>query len=499
MSDGTPILRRLLGESAVYGLGGVANRAFAILLVPIYARALGTEDYGIVALLTTTLTVTSLVATLALPQAFFRAYLKEARDAAEREDVLRTMVGLRLVTSVLAAGILLALSVPLAAIAIGDAGAWPLTAVLAAIVGLDTLAHVPLSLLRAERRPRPYAALTFGRAVLGSLLAVGFVVIGDLGPMGVVLGSAVSAMVLLVVGFGLLFGERRIGVGLDARRARSMLAFGLPLVPASLAGWVLNLSDRYFVNAFDGPAAVGVYAAGSTVGLAINALAVAPFTLAWGAAYWEIARRDDARAVIGRVLTGFAGLASFGALALSALATDAFRVLLTPEFDAGRYVTPFAAFASVGYGLFTILTTGINLEGRTRQVPLIVGLAAVANVVLNLALIPLIGPMGAALSTLLSYALLAAVGGAASQRIYAVPWDLGRVGILLGLAMALAAAALLGPDHVGWRLACIAAYPAVVLGLGIMSRRTAVELLRLLRRGRAPTRPPPDPPASAPG
>jgi O-antigen/teichoic acid export membrane protein len=292
----------------------------------------------------------------------------------------------------------------------------------------------------------------------------------------------VSALVTVVVGYFLLFAERRIGLALDPTRAASMLAFGLPLVPASLAGWVLNLSDRYLVNAFDGRGAVGVYAAGSTVGMAINALAVAPFTLAWGAAYWEIARGQDARPVIARVLTGFTGLACFGALALSALATDAFRILLTPEFEAGRFVTPFSAFASVGYGLFTIVTTGINLEGETRRVPIIIGLAALANLALNLALIPFLGPMGAAISTLLSYALLAIVGGISSQRVYAVAWDVARVAMLIGLAMALAAAALLGPDHVAWRLACIAAYPAVVLGLGIMPRRATVELLRLARR-----------------
>ena len=102
----------------------------------------------------------------------------------------------------------------------------------------------------------------------------------------------------------MLAREGRLGIGLDRRLARHMLAFSLPLVPASVASWTLNLSDRYLIAAFHGPAAVGTYSAGYTVGLAINALAISPFTLAWGAAYWEIAKQDDARAVISRVLTG---------------------------------------------------------------------------------------------------------------------------------------------------------------------------------------------------
>ena len=54
---------------------------------------------------------------------------------------------------------------------------------------------------------------------------------------------------------------------------------------------------------------------------------------------------------------------------------------------------------------------------------------------------------------------------------------------LIALAMTLAAAALLGPDHVAWRLATLAAYPVLVLGLGILPRGTAGQLMRVLSRG----------------
>ena len=479
---GTPILRRLLGESAVYGLGGVANQALAIILVPIYARQLGSEGYGTVALLTTTLSTATLIATLAMPQAFFREYLREAVDDGQRRAVLRTTLGLRLIASLSALALMLLLAWPLAELILGGADSWPLMALLGVVVLFDTPNLVPLSFLRAERRPRPYAVLSFSRAVLGSVLIIGFVVGAGLGPLGVVLGSALSALAAAVAGMALLARDGRLGISLDRALVRRMLAFGLPLVPAALAGWALNLSDRYLVNAFDGRAAVGVYSAGYTVGLAINALAIAPFSLAWGAAYWEISRRVDAPAVISRVLTGFTALASFAALGLSALATDAFRILLTPEFEPGRFVTPFSAFAFVGYGMFTILTTGINLAGQTRRLPFIMGSAAIANVGLNLALIPALGYIGAAISTILGYGLLAVIGGLASHRVYPVRWEVGRVALIVGLAMALAAAALLGPDHVVWRLACIIAFPAAVVGLRIVPPHYAAELIGLVRR-----------------
>lgn len=490
MSDGVPqpagpprgLLRRLAGESAVYGIGGVANQALAIILVPVYARALGVADYGTVALLTTTLSLATLVVTLALPQAFFRSYLKESETDRDRAAVLRTTTGLRILASLLGMLLVIAAAPAVAVLAFGGIEHWPLVALIGPITFFDTLNLVPLSLLRAERRPRAYATISFSRAVLGSVLIVLLVVGFDLGVLGVLLGSLASAALTATAGFALLARQGRLRLGLDPALARHMLTFSLPLVPASVAGWTLNLSDRYVIGAFVSREAVGLYSAGYTVGLAINALAIAPFTLAWGAAYWEISRQEGARVVIGRVLTGFVAVASLAALGLAAFSTDAIRVLLTPEFADARFVTGFSAFAYVLYGSFTILTTGLNLESQTRRVPLVMAAAAIANLALNLALVPVVGYLGAAVSTLLSYGLLALLGGIVSQRVYAVPWDVPRVLLLLAIAMGLAVAAVLGPDHVGWRLACVVAYPAIVVGLRIVPAPLLEPVRRLIGR-----------------
>lgn len=488
-ADGAPrerprFLRRMLGESAIYGLGGVANQAMAIVLVPVYARELGASNYGVVAIINTTLSLTMMVVTLALPQAFFRAYLLESKTDRDRAAVIGTSVGLRLVVSVIGLAVFSALTVPLAA-ALLPAGAPPiLIGLIGPIVFLDSINLVPLSILRAQRRPAAYAAISFSRAILGSLLIVVLVVGFDLGILGVLLGSLTSAFVTTAAGI-VMFARRGVWtVRLDRDLARRMLAFGVPLVPASVALWTLNFSDRYIINAVVGELAVGQYSAGYTLGLVTNAFAIAPFTLAWGATYWEIAEQPDARATIARVLTFFLALASLVALALSALATDVFRIFLTPDFEPGRFVTPFSAFGYVLYGTYTVVSTGLNIEGQTRRVPVIVGAVAIVNVVLNLVLVPTVGYIGAGISTLVGYGLLALASGTASHRFYPVPWDVPRAVAILAVAMSLAAAAVLGPDHAAWRLLCLAAYPVIVLGFGIVPI-SVLSALRSLRRRRA--------------
>lgn len=420
------------------------------------------------AIVNTTLSLAMMVTSLALPQAFFRSYLSEARTDEDRRRVLEASLGLRLVVSTAGLALYSLLALPLTVLLLGDEAALPIIGLIGPIVFFDSLNLVPLSLLRAQRRPRPYAVLAFTRAVLGSVLIIVAVVGMGLGVLGVVIGSLASSIVAAAIGLVILARSDLLRPSWNWALMRHMLVFSLPIVPAAVGGWVLNLSDRYVVQVFDGRSAVGLYAAGYTVGLALNALVIQPFTLAWGAAYWEIARTEAAQRVFARVMLAFTVLASTVALALSALGTDAIRILLTPEFEAARFVVPFSAFAYVAYGLYSITGTGLNLASRTGWLPVTIGVAAVASLALTLALVPPLGYLGAAIATLLSYALLAVLTGIVAQRFYPVGWPVVPTAIAVVVGFALAAVALLGPDHTAWRIAWVVAYLPLLLALRVV-------------------------------
>jgi O-antigen/teichoic acid export membrane protein len=164
------------------------------------------------------------------------------------------------------------------------------------------------------------------------------------------------------------------------------------------------------------------------------------------------------------------------------LGTDVLRILVGPAFEKSRFIVPFSAFAYVLYGAYTVGASGLSVVGRSGLVASTMGIAAVTTLVLNLLLIPIIGMYGAALSTLVGYLLLAIVASAVSQRHYPVPWELGRGATILLIAAVLSAAALLGPDHVLWRIGCVIAYVPLLLGLGIVKMAQGRALLSVLRR-----------------
>lgn len=476
------LIGRLVPESAVYGLGGAANQTVAILLVPIYARQLGPSGVGVSAVVNTTVALALMLVSLALPQAFFKWFLTQVESDRDRSAVLSTTMSMRVISSVAGAIIVAIAVVPITLLLYGNLDNLPIFMAIPFIVFFDSLNSIPLSYLRARRQARTYALISFTRAALGTVLILGFVVGSDLGVLGIVLGSAISAAVCAAIGLYVL-RDSDIHWGVDRTLARAMLAFSLPLVPAAAAGWALNLSDRYILQTLTDADVVGVYALGYTGGMVVLAFVVQPFVLAWAATSWEIAKEDDAERQFARVLTAFTVVAAFVGLAISALATDVLGLLVGPAFADSRLVVPFSAFAYVLYGVYSIVAIGLNITSRTRWISLAMGIAAAVSIGLNLLLIPIFGFLGAALATLVAYALLAALTGGFAQRYYPVRWDLPRVVGTMVVGMGLAASALVGPDHPLWRLAMIALFPLVLLVLRIVSRDEIRAARRLVRRG----------------
>jgi O-antigen/teichoic acid export membrane protein len=476
------LLRTLASDTAIYGLGAAAAQVAAILAVPVYANVLGSVGTGTTTVGSAILAAASMLVGLALPQAFLRWYLHEAHTLRNRSEVLATTVTLRVVTSIVGAGIVAALAVPLSLAMFGSTDLAPAFVVIAFIVLVDSFTTIPLSVLRAERRPAGYIVISLTRALVGLAATVVFVVVVDAGVVGVFYGSLSGALAAFPLGLVTLVRAGALRPRWDGALARSMLAFSLPLVPTAIAGWTLNLADRPLLQLITrDESLVGIYGVGYTAGLAINALVIQPFTLAWGAAYWELSYRGDAPTAFARVLTAFAAAAGLVALGLAALGTDVIRFLLRPEFEPARFIIPFSAFAFVLYGIFNIVSAGLNIAGQTRRLPAVMAGAAAVNIALNLILIPVIGLYGAALATVVSYGVLALLAERASQRHYPVPWDFRRVGIALGSAALLAAAALLGPDHVLWRLAAIAVYAPLLIGTGVVGRHHLATFGGILR------------------
>lgn len=417
-------ITKFFGHSAIYGLSGAIGTLLSVLLVPVYTRVLSPEEYGIVSLVVVVSSIANIVAGMGMGSALFWAYYKASEE--EKASVIGTTFWLSNVFALITA-LLLALTSPnISYLIIGDTTLATIIRIVSLVVAFQASLSFPLAFLRIHKHPLKYVSITLLKSFIAVLAIIFLVVYMKMGVLGVFVGHVVGAVVGLIVSY--LYVRDRIKFSFDKAWAKQILAFGIPMMPSGLAMWILNSSDRYFLNYLDGPAAVGIYAVGYKVGMII-ALAVSAFQIAFGplvfSAYEE--KEDPRRFYIHIVKYMFLILVTL-AFGVALFGKEAVKYVVGPQFQDAYIVIPFIAYSYLGLALYNLFSIGVSLKRKTYLSTVAVGLTGAINFALNYLLIGEFSMVGAAIATLLSFFILALFELYFSQRQYPIAFQYKEMG-----------------------------------------------------------------------
>jgi O-antigen/teichoic acid export membrane protein len=455
-------LTRLGRHSAIYGLGGLASRILAVLLLPLYTSYLSPSDYGKVETLVAATTVLTIVLRFGISSAFFRFYF-DSPEPARRLTVLRTSFWftLTMATAGLVAGVVLAPQISTLLFGNGHEA----NLVRAAFVGLWAQMNYEqlTALFRVEERSLAFVCASLANVLITVGATVVLVVALDKGPVGVIVGNFFGTLVVYVA----LVGYRReqLGLELDRSLLREMNSFGLPLVPSALFLWVTNFADRFILVKLTDTTEVGLYSVGVRIASAMVLLLTA-FRTAWPAFAYSIERDEEAKRAYGFVLTYLVVVSSWVAAALALLSPWLVEALTKPGFaSASRVVGPLA-FSTVAFAGYVVISIGVGRARRTQFNWAVTGVAGAVNIGLCLALIPPYGMMGAAVATVASYVVMFAGMAWWAQRIYPVRYQWRRVFTAAAVAIALVVAGKLAHTGIALSALLAVAYPLALAPLG---------------------------------
>jgi len=423
------LLRNLVKSSGIYALSSLVSPLVSLLLAPFLTHTLSRSDYGTLAILNTIVTLVAGVAELGLSAAFTRMYSYDCQTPSEQLAALSTLVMLLLciVTPLSLLGIICA---PwLAAQLLNSASPAAVSAVrLAAVLALlQDLAVPGLAWLRAENHPALFSLLSVGNLLVTA--GANIVLVGALG-MGVS-GSLIATGVgsALVIACTLPLILVRAGLRLQLEMARALVAFGAPHALNVIAGWVLQLSDRYLLEHFASLTQVAGYSVAYSLGGILSAIIISPFSLAWWVLMYPIAQRHDARRLFRLIFRWFSIVLLFATFGLSLGGISVLDLFFPVSYHADAPIIPLVALATMFNGVFLVVSLGVSLRGKTWLASLYFVVSALINVGLNLLLIPHYGALGAAISTLAAYIALALMASIANWWIYPVEFE---VGLFLG-------------------------------------------------------------------
>jgi O-antigen/teichoic acid export membrane protein len=297
----------------------------------------------------------------------------------------------------------------------------------ATLVVAKSWLHLNQGIHRAEERPRWYASLELSRAAIGLVVATSLASAG-FGAEGVLVG--------VIVGYSLpgLATVRRIWsrlsrVSYSPSLERDFLRYGLPIIGTLALSYVVRSSDRLMIGWLSTTREAGLYAAGYDLSFqAIDGLLqvsnLAAFPLLLRAAASGNAAQFESQAVKNVLLLTALGLpATTGLVVLSG---DISRTVLGADFAGpAAALLPLISLATLlsGYKSY-YFDHAFHVGSRTIRLVYIGAVAAVANIVLNLLMIPRFGGIGAAWSTLICFGLalvLSATLGRSTVQL-PLPW-----------------------------------------------------------------------------
>jgi O-antigen/teichoic acid export membrane protein len=416
-------LKKLLKHSAIYGFGSLLSKSVGFLLIPFYTHYLRPNEYGILELLDLSMSFIGLLVNVWVTIPLVRFYYDSDDPAEKKKVVSTTMWTVACVAiAISCTAILFSKRISLLILKSPDYSFY--VKVIAVSFFLACINSVAWNFIRAKQRSVLIVSLNVCSLIITVGLNIYFVAILKLGVLGVLYGSLLGSYLVNVI--LTLQTLREVGLGFELKKMKAIAVFGAPLVFTNIGAFVLNFSDRFFLQRYGTYSIVGTYALGYKFAYMLNFLVIQPFTMIWSARMYEIAKRSDAKKLFAQFGAYLCLVLTTVAIGISVVIKDVVSMMAAPDFHSAYRIVPLIALAYVFQGLYYHFQTGILIEKKTSYLGAIGGVAAIINIALNFVLISRFKDIGAAWATTLSFMLLAVLAYNFSQRTYRIPYKLSR-------------------------------------------------------------------------
>ena len=210
--------------------------------------------------------------------------------------------------------------------------------------------------------------------------------------------------------------------------SRTFLSYGFPLIGWYIGTTVLNLTDRYMLDYFRTSHEVGVYSANFTIAVQALALICNPLFYAAQPLLMNESQMTTDKQFIEDRISYFTRMFilitfPFGAY-FSIYRNEVSSIILGKEFVEGSIIIPILILGFFAWNIGQYGQLCYQIDKRTKHMFFFVVVAALANFIFNLFLIPAYGFIGASISTSLGFFIYTALLYISSFRHtkWIIPW-----------------------------------------------------------------------------
>ncbi len=188
---------------------------------------------------------------------------------------------------------------------------------------------------------------------------------------------------------------------------KSMIFFGLPMVPGSLSLLILALSDRYLISLLspNGLHDAGIYAVSYKIGLTVSFL-TSLYSLAYLPYAMKISKKRYAKTVYQRMFNTYLILGTMLSIAVILFAPEIFKLFINKSYHSGMKIVFFGTLSNYLIGIFYLINIAFYNIKKSKYIAVTVTFGAILNILLNIIFIPKYGMYGAGFASIFSYLII---------------------------------------------------------------------------------------------
>jgi len=282
--------------------------------------------------------------------------------------------------------------------------------------------QIPMLYLRIRDKAKSFISISLSKFIIGTLLKLVFVVVLLKGAYGAMLaGLIVSVMYFPLF---LWFSLRIINISFDKNILNESLNFSIPLLPVIISAFVLNLSDRIFLERYYTLSEVGIYSLGYNL-TAVILLIASSFDRAFEPTFYRIANSSATNTSkknrIAKYLNIYITIVLILCFCIALFSKEIVNILVDQRYWEAYKITMLISLAYVIGISSGVLNKMIYQDKKTKLVMYIDVTGACINIILNFIFIPKYGMYGAAMTTILAVIFIFLLKILAASKCFFIP------------------------------------------------------------------------------
>jgi O-antigen/teichoic acid export membrane protein len=423
-------LKRLAGETVLYGLGNIVPRLLNFLLFPIHTAFFAPEEYGVFTYLMSAVAMVNVLYSFGMETAYFRFATKPDADPKRIFNIAQTVV----VTISILLSALFLVSTNTLAQELGVPDRPHYIYWLIGILFIDSIVTIPFARLRLEKKPLQFASFRIANIVLLTSLNVVFLYSfydASIGIGYIILANLIANTFYIFFFSKTLFTWRP---AYSKEISPAMFRYAYPVMLTGLAGMTNEFFSRLALekwlpkNFYLGKSsayAVGVLGAAYKFSVFMN-LAVQAFRMAAEPFFFAQASNKNSPALFAKVNHYFVVVCCFIMIAI-AINVDVLKYIFLQreEYWEGLVVVAPLLLGYLLLGVYYNFTVWFKLTDKTYYGTIITIGGALLTIAINYLLIPSFGYAGSSWATVICFFCMVVVCYLLGQKFYPIPYRIG--------------------------------------------------------------------------